>query len=150
MLRRLLDNKIFIKGFYLSGLLIWTFALFHEATNYPFLESAAGIQYAYLFWPPTIVLTLHLLLNSKLTWRLVFICYNLLILLYIKGYIIDDFISYHGGEKDYMNSMTSYILTITITTIIFLIDWTIYKTRPQNEKTKYSSTYPKSGDSALK
>jgi hypothetical protein len=134
MLKKLFDNKIFIKGFYICGLLIWTLALFHDATAYPFLESAVGIQYAYLFWPPTIALTLHLLINSKLTWGLVFLCYNLLVILYIKEYIIDDFNSYHGGEKDYMNSATSYILTGIVTTIIFFIDWTIYKTRPKNEK----------------
>lgn len=134
MFSRLFDNKIFNKGFYISGLLIWTLALFHEATTYPFLESAVGIQYAYLFWPPTIALTLNLLINSKFTWGLCFLCYNLLVILYIKEYIIDDYNSYHGGEKDYMNSTTSYIMTGIITAIIIFIDWTLYKTRPKNEK----------------
>lgn len=134
MLRRLFDNKIFIKSFYMSGLLIWTLALFHDSINYPFLKSTVGLQYAYLFWPPTIALTLHLLMNFKLTWGFVFLCYNLLVILYIKQYIIDDFNSYHGGEKDYMNSATSYILTGIVTAIIFFIDWIIYNTRPKNEK----------------
>jgi hypothetical protein len=134
MLKRLFDNKFFIKGFYICGLLIWTLALFHDATVHPFLESIFEIQYAYLFWPPTIALTLHVLVNTKLTWGLVFLCYNLLVTLYLKEYIIDDYNSYHGGEKDYMNSATSYILSGIMTTIIIFIDWTIYQTRPKNKK----------------
>lgn len=138
MLRRLFINKIFIRGFYICGLLIWVLTLFKEATTYPFSESTFEIPYAYLFWPPTITLVLHLIFNKKTTWGLVFICYNLLFLLYIKEYIIDDFNSYHGGEKYYMNTATSFIISGVVTGIIILIDWTIYKTRPIDTDKKHS------------
>ncbi len=60
---------------------------------------------------------------------LTLIVYNILVVIYFKM-TIEDYISCHGGEKDYMNTASSFIISGIVTIIVLMIDWIIIKTKP--------------------
>ncbi len=113
------------------GLTVWTYLLWEDVSNYPFLESSVGINYITLYSIPAAILALQVVINARVLWLLIFGLFSSYILISVF-LVINDSIERSGNHIKAINwTIDDLILLFLTFAALGVINWGIYQIRPE-------------------
>jgi len=117
---------------YAFGFILWIIYWFDKFKYYD-LEYIPGIKYIWIFSIPIFLFSIQFLLNNRMIWRLI-ILFSSLITFYVVSITIfmDVLVNFN---RDYVPqtfwSIDMILSPILILLILFLINWTLWKMKPE-------------------
>ena len=123
---------------YVTALLLWLL-IWQDDFRFYNSTSSLGVKYIWLFSIPATVLLLQAILNKTILWVTIFglvLTYTI----YAVYMTLTDIIERSGNHvKAITWDLKSFLLLIFIFGLLFIINWTLYKLKPNGTTKKHTA-----------
>jgi presenilin-like A22 family membrane protease len=123
---------------YIAALLLWLL-MWQDDFRYYNATSSLGVKYIWLISIPATMLLLQAILNKTILWATIF-GLVLVYTIYAVYLTLTDIIERSGNHVKAISwDLKSFLLLIFIFGLLFIINWTIFKLKPNGTTKKHTA-----------
>ncbi len=129
-IRKILSTDFIQRIIYGVGILFWTLIMWTDLFKFPFSKSSLGVPYLILYLIPTVILTVQIIINTRLLWWIIWLIFSGYILISISLVTIDSIQRSGNHPKAISWTIQDIFQLILVIGLFVAIDWIIYRMKP--------------------